>query len=52
VRDAFHLDYHVFIAADACAAYAPDVHEAALKSLALHCAIIVTTDAVVGAWGA
>jgi ureidoacrylate peracid hydrolase len=50
VRDAFHLDYHVFVARDACAAYEPDLHEAALKSLALNCAIIVTTDAVVGAW--
>jgi ureidoacrylate peracid hydrolase len=50
VRDAFHLDYHVFVAADACAAYEPSVHEAALKSLALHCAIAVTTDAVIAAW--
>ena len=50
VRDAFHLDYQVFIAADACAAYAPDIHEAALKSLALHCAIVVRADEVVAAW--
>ncbi len=50
VRDAFHLDYHVFIAVDACAAYEQCVHEAALKSLALHCAIVVATDAVIAAW--
>ena len=50
VRDAFHLDYHVFIAADACAAYDADLHAAALKSLALNCAILVGTDEVVGAW--
>ena len=51
-RDAFQLDYHVFIAADACAAYEPDLHEAALKALALNCAIVVTTDEVVAAWEA
>lgn len=50
VRDAFHLDYHVFIATDACAAYEPGLHEAALKGLALNCAILVTTNEVVEAW--
>jgi ureidoacrylate peracid hydrolase len=50
VRDAFHLDYHVFIATDACAAYEPDLHEAALKSLELNCAILISTDAVMAAW--
>lgn len=50
VRDAFHLDYHVFLASDACAAYEADLHEAALKNLALNCAILVTTDEVVGVW--
>jgi ureidoacrylate peracid hydrolase len=49
-RDAFHLDYHVFIAADACAAYAPDLHTAALKALALNCAIIIDTEAAIAAW--
>jgi nicotinamidase-related amidase len=51
VRDAFHLDYHVFVAADACAAYAPDLHAAALKALALHCAIVITTEELLAAWG-
>jgi ureidoacrylate peracid hydrolase len=50
VRDAFHLDYQVFVAADACAAYAPEVHDAALKNLALHCAIVVAADEVAAAW--
>jgi len=50
VRDAFHLDYHVFVARDASAAYEPDLHEGALKSLELNCAILVDTDQVVSAW--
>lgn len=50
VRDAFHLDYHVFIATDACAAYDPALHEAALQSLALNCAILATTAEVISAW--
>jgi ureidoacrylate peracid hydrolase len=50
VRDAFHLDYHVFIARDASAAYESDLHEGALKSLELNCAILVDTSQVVAAW--
>jgi nicotinamidase-related amidase len=50
VRDAFHLDYHVFIAADACAAYEPDLHTGALKALALNCAILTDADQVIVAW--
>jgi ureidoacrylate peracid hydrolase len=49
-RDAFHLDYHVFVASDACAAYDADLHAASLKGLAQNCAILVTSDDVVGAW--
>jgi ureidoacrylate peracid hydrolase len=52
VRDAFHLDYHVFLAADACAAYEADLHGGALKSLELNCAILVDTDEVTRAWEA
>jgi nicotinamidase-related amidase len=51
VRDAFHLDYHVFIATDACAAYEADLHEGALKSLELNCAILRSADEIVSAWG-
>lgn len=50
-RDAFQLDYQVFIAGDACAAYEPDLHTAALKALDLGYGITVTADQVVGAWG-
>ena len=50
VRDAFHLDYHVFIATDACAAYDLRVHEAALESLELNCAILADTSDIVSAW--
>jgi ureidoacrylate peracid hydrolase len=50
VRDAFHLDYHIFIARDACAAYDPSLHEGALQSLDLNCAILTHTDDVVAAW--
>ena len=52
VRDAFHLDYQVFVAADACAAYEADLHDAALRSLELNCAILVKSDEVAAAWGA
>jgi nicotinamidase-related amidase len=50
VRDAFHRDYHVFIAADACAAYEPDFHGPALKSLEANCAMLTDVDAVSAAW--
>jgi len=50
-RDAFHLDYHVFLAQDACAAYEPDLHLNALKSLDLSCAILVSTEQAAHAWG-
>ncbi len=48
--DAFHLDYHVFVAEDACAAYEPDLHAGALKSLELNCAILVKSADVTAAW--
>jgi nicotinamidase-related amidase len=50
VRDAFHLDYQVFVAEDACAAYEPDLHTGALKALDLNCAILVKTDDVADIW--
>jgi ureidoacrylate peracid hydrolase len=52
VRDAFQLDYQVFIPADACAAYEADLHAAALKALALNCAIVTDTEKVIAAWRA
>jgi ureidoacrylate peracid hydrolase len=50
VQDAFHLDYHVFVAADACAAYEPDIHEASLKVMELNSAILTDTAAIAAAW--
>jgi len=50
VRDAFHLDYHVFIATDACAAYDLALHEGALKALELNCAILTNADDILDAW--
>jgi ureidoacrylate peracid hydrolase len=50
VRDAFHLDYHVFVVSDACAAYDAALHEAALRSLDLHSAIVVDAADVASAW--
>jgi nicotinamidase-related amidase len=50
VRDAFHRDFNVFIAADACAAYLPDLHHASLNALALSCALLVDSGAVERAW--
>lgn len=49
-RDAFHRDFHVFVPADACAAYEADVHEAALKAMGLNFAILTDADAVVSSW--
>jgi ureidoacrylate peracid hydrolase len=50
VRDGYNLEYHIFLAADACAAYEPDLHQGSLKCLQLNCAILATTDQVVSAW--
>jgi ureidoacrylate peracid hydrolase len=50
VRDAFHRDYHVFLAVDGCAAYDRAAHVAAVKALDQNFAIAVRSDAVVAAW--
>ncbi|MEZ5937945.1 MAG: isochorismatase family cysteine hydrolase [Hyphomonadaceae bacterium] len=52
VRDAFHLDYFVFLPVDACAAYDVETHDAALKNLELNCATLTTSDDLLGAWSA
>ena len=52
VRDAFALDYHVFVAADACAAYEADIHAASLKVMDLNSAILTDTAAIAHAWSA
>jgi ureidoacrylate peracid hydrolase len=50
VRDAFNLDYQVFVAPDACAAYEPDLHAAALKVMEINCAILASADEITRAW--
>jgi nicotinamidase-related amidase len=52
VRDAFSLDYHVFVAADACAAYEADIHAASLKVMELNSAILTDTGEIAAAWSA
>jgi nicotinamidase-related amidase len=49
-RDGFHHDYHVFVVSDACTAYDDAVHHAALASMNQHCALLLTSAAVVEAW--
>lgn len=49
-RAAFHLDYHVFVVSDACAAYDDALHAGALNMLQKNCALLVSTDAVLAAW--
>ncbi|HEX4117874.1 MAG TPA: cysteine hydrolase [Rhizomicrobium sp.] len=49
-RDAFERDYHVVIANDAVAAYEPDLHQGALKALALNCAMLALTADIFLAW--
>ena len=49
-RHAFEKDYHVFIAADAVAAYEKDLHDGALKALELNCAIPAASADIIAAW--
>lgn len=49
-RDAFERDYRVFVASDAVAAYEADLHQGALKALALNCALLPSSDDVISAW--
>lgn len=49
-RHAFERDYHVFIAADAVAAYEKDLHDGALKALELNCAMLVSSADIAAAW--
>jgi ureidoacrylate peracid hydrolase len=49
-RHGFEQDYHIFIAADAVAAYEPDLHLGALKALELNCAIPASNTDILAAW--
>jgi nicotinamidase-related amidase len=48
--DGFEHDFHIFIAEDACAAYAPDLHSHALKALALSGATVAPASIFVESW--
>ena len=48
--DAFERDFHVFIAADACAAYEPELHEQALKALGLSGAVVASVHDFAAGW--
>ncbi len=50
VRDAFHRNFNVFVVDDATAAYDPALHEGSLAALGAHCALVVGTDQLLGAW--
>jgi ureidoacrylate peracid hydrolase len=50
VQDAFARDYHVFVAADAVAAYQPDLHAVTLLALELSFAQLALTAEIVAAW--
>ncbi len=52
VRDAFHRDYHVFLAEDASASYDPELHAASVRTMSLFHALIVRSADVAAAWGA
>jgi ureidoacrylate peracid hydrolase len=48
--DAFERAFHIFLAADACAAYSPELHEGALKSLELNGAFLGAAADIAAAW--
>jgi ureidoacrylate peracid hydrolase len=48
--DAFERDFHVVVAADAVAAYQPELHRATLTALALNGAVLAQTEALLAAW--
>jgi len=48
--DAFERDFHVFIAADACAAYDDVLHRHALKAVDLSGATIATVADIAIGW--
>ena len=49
-RDAFHLNYNVFVVADACGAYEDDLHYGALNGLSKNCALLADTRSILSAW--
>ena len=50
VRDAFQLDFHVFVAADASTAYDRAMHEMSVRSMVQNFAIALDASDIVAAW--
>lgn len=50
VREAFHRDFNVFIVADASNTYDPGQHAHCLEALAMNCALLTDTDALLSVW--
>lgn len=50
VRDAFALDFHVFVVADASTAYDRAMHEMSIRSMVQNFAIRLESPAIVAAW--
>jgi ureidoacrylate peracid hydrolase len=48
--DAFERDFHIFIAADACAAYEASLHEEALRALEMSGATLASTAEFAALW--
>ena len=48
--DALERDFHVCVAADACAAYEPELHRLTLRALALNGVIVESTDIFATIW--
>jgi biuret amidohydrolase len=49
-RDAFHLNFNVFVVSDATAAYGEETQRQALAALAQNCALIVESAEVRSSW--
>lgn len=49
-RDAFHHQFNVFVVQDACAAYEPALHQAAISIMAKNFALLVRSEDVLAAW--
>lgn len=50
VRDAFHRDFTVFVAEDACASYDPVEHDICVGIMARYCALILSSGDIIKAW--
>ena len=48
--DGFEQDFHIFIAADACAAYEEELHRGALKALEMSGATLARSADLAAAW--